>query len=166
MTARDAAPQAQAVRVDFVPKDNYVSQDFLRLEGQRMWPKVWQVACREEELRNVGDYVTYDILDESIIVVRAADQKIKAFYNVCQHRGRRLTEGCGRTNTFMCRYHGWTWKLDGSIAKVLDREDWSGCEAMRDADLKLQDVRVDTWGGFVFVNMDPNAEPLAQFLQR
>lgn len=156
---------AHAIRDDFIPKDAYLSRDFARLEAQRMWPRTWQVACRLEEIPHVGDFVTYDILDESIIVVRSAPGEIRAFFNVCQHRGRRLTEGCGRTNAFMCRYHGWTWKLDGSLAKILAREEYAGCPEMTDDDIRLKDVKVDTWGGFVFVNMDPAAEPLAKYLE-
>jgi phenylpropionate dioxygenase-like ring-hydroxylating dioxygenase large terminal subunit len=153
-----------AVRPDFVPKEAYLSRDFARLEVERLWSKVWQVACRLEEIPRVGDFVTYDILDESIIVVRTSGQEVRAFFNVCQHRGRRLTQGCGRANTFMCRYHGWTWRLDGSLAKILDRDDWSGCPHMEPEDLHLRQVKVDTWGGFVFINMEPDCEPLAKFL--
>ena len=155
----------RAIRNDFVPKEAYISREFAALEAQRVWPRTWQVACREEEIPKVGDFVTYNVLDESIIVVRAAADQIKAFHNVCQHRGRRLTEGCGRTNAFMCRYHGWTWKLDGSLAKVLARDEWDGYPDMRDEDIRLKDVKVGAWGGFVFVNMDPNAEPLAKYLE-
>lgn len=153
------------VRPDFVPKEDYISADVVRLEAERLWPRVWQVACREEELKKAGDYVVYDVVGESIIVLRAASGEIRAFYNVCQHRGRRLLDGCGRMgNKIHCRFHGWQWNLDGTIARVLDREDWDGCEGMTDDDLSLKTVRVDTWGGFVFVNMDPDAEPLAAFL--
>jgi len=154
----------QTVRPDFVPKEGYLSREFAHLEAERLWPHVWQVACRLEEIARVGDFVTYDILDESIIIVRTSDQDIKAFFNVCQHRGRRLTQGCGHANTFMCRFHGWTWRIDGSLAKVLDREDWQGCSGMDADDLRLRDVKVDTWGGFVFINMDPDAENLANYL--
>jgi len=159
-----AKPELPPVRIDFVPKDHYLSQDVLKLEAERLWPRVWQVACREEELKNPGDYVTYDILQESIIVTRQADGSLRAFYNVCQHRGRRLVDGCGRTGMFRCRFHGWQWDLDGRLTKVHDRHDWDGCKSMGDDDLRLKEVLVDTWGGFVFINMDPNAEPLAEFL--
>ena len=153
-----------ALRDDFLPKEAYLSRDFAALEAQRMWPRTWQVACRLEEIAKPGDFVTYDILDESIIVVRTGVDELKAFFNVCQHRGRRLTEGCGRTNAFMCRYHGWTWKLDGSVAKIMSQEDWQGCPDTSNEDFRLKEVRVATWGGFVFVNMDPHAEPLAAYL--
>jgi len=158
------SPAAHEVRPDFVPKDAYIAPEFVKLEAKKLWPRVWQVACRVEEIPQVGDFVTYDILEESIIVVRAAADQIKAFFNVCQHRGRQLTEGCGRTNVLRCKYHGWTWRLDGSITKVQDREDWDGCSHMSDDDLRLKEVKVDTWAGFVFINMDPEAEPLAKYL--
>src|SRR4051812_6789065 len=85
----------------------YFSQSYARAENEKLWGKVWQVACREEEIPKVGDYVTYDILGESIIVVRTAPDRIAAYYNVCLHRGRRLTDGCGRAQKFVCRFHGW-----------------------------------------------------------
>ena len=155
---------AEQMRRDFIPADHYLSADFLRLEGERMWPRVWQVACREEELPSVGSYVTYEVMDETITVVRSSEREIRAFYNACRHRGRRLTEGCGQMSRFHCRFHGWQYDLDGRIQLVLDREDWDGCPDFGDADLSLQPVKADTWGGFVFVNMDPEAEALADYL--
>ena len=147
---------------DFIPKEDYVSRDFARLEQQRLWPRAWQMACREEEIPRVGDYVTYDILDESIIVVRVAPERIAAYHNACQHRGRRLTEGCGHAARLFCRFHGWSWKLDGTIAHVVDRDNWDG--SLKDEDVALPQVRVDRWGGFVFICMDEDAEPLLDFL--
>jgi phenylpropionate dioxygenase-like ring-hydroxylating dioxygenase large terminal subunit len=159
-----AARATSRVRPDFVPAESYISTDFLRLEQARLWPRVWQVACREEELPHVGSFVTYDIMDESLVVVRTAKTRLQAFYNVCQHRGRRLTEGCGQIQQFHCRFHGWQYKLDGTISRVLDRGDWDGCPDFSDRDLSLKEVQVGVWGGFVFVNPDPNAEPLLDFL--
>jgi phenylpropionate dioxygenase-like ring-hydroxylating dioxygenase large terminal subunit len=153
-----------AVRKGLVPAEHYLSRDVVRLENEHLWPRVWQLACREEEIRNVGDFVTYDITDQSIIVVRQAPDLIRAYHNVCQHRGRRLTEGCGTAARFHCRYHGWQWNLDGRVIRVLDRDDWAGCGHMGDEDLRMREVRVDSWAGFVFVNFDADAEPLAQYL--
>jgi phenylpropionate dioxygenase-like ring-hydroxylating dioxygenase large terminal subunit len=152
------------LRADFVPKDHYLSREFLRLEKERLWPKVWQVACREEELPRVGSFIAYDIMDESIVVVRTSATELKAFYNVCQHRGRRLVEGSGQINHFHCRFHGWQYRLDGSVSRVLDRQDWDGCPDVSDRDLSLEPLLVDTWAGWVFVNPDRNAKPLAEFL--
>lgn len=159
-----AALAAETVADDFVPASDYISPEFQKLEYQRMWNKVWQVACREEEISNVGDFVTYEIGDQSFIVVRTAPDTIKSFYNVCLHRGRRLTTGNGNAIRFHCNYHGWQWNINGDIARVVDREDWKSCGKMEDTDLKLTETRVDTWQGFVFINMNPDAGPLAEFL--
>ncbi len=158
-----AALRDERVRPDFVPASDYISREFLQLEYERLWPKTWQMVCREEEIPRIGDHVTYEIGNQSFIVARARDG-IHCFYNVCMHRGRRLTTGCGNVARFHCLYHGWQWNLDGSVARVLDRGDWSGCASMADEDLRLPEALVDTWGGFVFMNMDKNAEPLARFL--
>jgi phenylpropionate dioxygenase-like ring-hydroxylating dioxygenase large terminal subunit len=156
-----------AVRADFVPKSDYISPEVLRRENERLWPRVWQIACRLEEIPRAGDFATYDIAGESILVVRtgAAIDALKAFYNVCQHRGRQLKEGYGNTGeTIFCRFHGWRYRLDGSPARVRSREDWAGCPDFQDADLRLKEVRLDTWGGWVFINMDPNAASLRDYL--
>lgn len=146
-----------------IPIEAYVSADYAQAENEKLWPKVWQIACRLEELKNVGDYVTYDILDESIIVVRSGPEKISAFYNVCQHRGRRLTKGCGHAKIIHCRFHGWGWHINGENASVLDCEDWGG--KLTAENLRLKPVKVDTWGGWVWINMDPDCEPLREYLK-
>ncbi|TAL04163.1 MAG: aromatic ring-hydroxylating dioxygenase subunit alpha [Rhodospirillaceae bacterium] len=160
-TATPAFPPDE-VRDDWVPKEDYVSREFAELERKHLWPRVWQMACREEDLPSPGSYVTYDILDESVIVVRAADGVLKAYNNACLHRGRRLTTGEGRTPNFVCRFHGWTWGLDGTNKRVVDQNDWGGC--LQAAELKLHEFKVATWGGFVFINMDPDCESLDTFL--
>jgi nitrite reductase/ring-hydroxylating ferredoxin subunit len=152
------------VRADWVPAEHYLSREVLELEKKRLWPRVWQLACREEEIPNVGDFVTYDVADQSVVVVRESVDAIRAYHNVCQHRGRRLTEGCGTATKFHCRYHGWQWDLKGRVIRVLDRSDWEGCPDFGDDALRLSEVKVDTWAGFVFINMDPAAEPLARYL--
>jgi len=152
-------------RPDFIPASDYVSPEFLQLEQERLWPKAWQMACREEEVANVGDYVTYEIAGESIVIIRAAEDKIKSYYNVCLHRGRRLQEGAGNSAGFYCQYHGWTWNLDGENTFIQDPEDWSGCPGVDKKSLSLKETLIDTWGGFVFINMDLNAKPLAEYLQ-
>jgi phenylpropionate dioxygenase-like ring-hydroxylating dioxygenase large terminal subunit len=147
-----------------IQKDVYFSPQVAALEKQRLWPRVWQVVCRLEELPAVGSFVTYEILDESIFVIRTAADRVQAFHNVCQHRGRRLLEGRGKTQQIACRFHGWRYNIDGSIHTVVERDDWAGCPHMTDADLGLRPVRVDTWRGWVFVNFDGQALPLDQYL--
>ncbi|TAL02240.1 MAG: aromatic ring-hydroxylating dioxygenase subunit alpha [Rhodospirillaceae bacterium] len=146
-----------------IPVEAYVSEAYARAESDKLWAKVWQVACRVEEIPKVGDYVTYDILDESIIVVRSAPDKITAYYNVCQHRGRRLTEGCGQAKQFRCKFHGWAWGLDGKSTHVLDPQDWG--KSLTPENLRLKEVKVGTWGGWVWINMDPNCQPLQDYLE-
>lgn len=146
-----------------IGRDAYLSLDVLKKEKDALWPKVWQVAGRVEEIPNPGDFITYDIADDSIIVVRARDGQIKAYHNVCPHRGRQLTEGCGHASQFRCRYHGWTFDLDGKNVQIQDRQDWGG--GLSDEETTLHSVKVDTWGGFVWINMDPNSETLAEYLE-
>jgi phenylpropionate dioxygenase-like ring-hydroxylating dioxygenase large terminal subunit len=161
----DETTTGNPVRTDFVPVDDYISKDFLRLENERVWPRVWLMACREEELGKPGSFMTFEIVRESILLVRQDSGAIKAFYNVCQHRGRRLKEGCGQSGrSIYCKFHGWSWNLDGSIQRVVHRAQWDGCPAFGDEDLHLPEVRVDTWGGWVFVTMNPEAPPLLDYL--
>ncbi|WP_235892251.1 aromatic ring-hydroxylating oxygenase subunit alpha [Mycolicibacterium hodleri] len=162
-TAAQASPLSSAtVRDDFVPKEAYFSPEYLRLEKDLLWPRVWQVACRVEEIPNTGDFVTYEVADESIIVSRLDSDTIVAYYNVCQHRGRKLTEGCGNAKNFFCRFHGWRWDLDGSPREVVDRDDYGA--VLQDRDIRLKDVKCDTWGGFVFVTMEADPVPLREYL--
>lgn len=153
---------AGGVRDDFVPKESYYEPRFVQLEKEKLWPRVWQIACRLEEIPAIGDFVTYQIADESIIVSRTTEDALSAYYNVCQHRGRRLTEGVGNAKNFYCRFHGWRWNLDGSPREVLDRDDYKGC--LQDPEIRLKKVHIDTWGGFVFVSMEADPQPLRDYL--
>jgi phenylpropionate dioxygenase-like ring-hydroxylating dioxygenase large terminal subunit len=154
------------VRQDFVPKVDYLSREVLELEKQRLWPAVWLMACREEEVESPGDYVTFDIADESILVLRTQSGELKAFYNVCQHRGRRLKDDeAGNTGgQIFCPFHAWRYDLDGAPIRITAREDWEGCPDFREDGLHLKAVRVDTWGGWVWVTMSPDVEPLLDYL--
>jgi phenylpropionate dioxygenase-like ring-hydroxylating dioxygenase large terminal subunit len=143
--------------------EDYISRDFLEREKAKLWPNVWQVACREEELANPGDFITYDIGDDSIIVTRNKAGEIIAYHNVCPHRGRRLAKGCGKTNQFRCGYHGWTFNLDGENVAIQDRDDWKG--ALDSISVDLHRVRVDSWGGFVFIDLRTEGESLRDYLE-
>lgn len=149
-----------------VPVDLFLSKEVHDLEVERLWKKIWQWACRLEEIPKVGDHVVYDIADLSVIVVRAAEGAgpgaIKAYRNVCLHRGTQLRVEDGNVPKFRCPFHGWTWNLDGSL-------DWIPCEwdfpQVDAASHTLPEVLVDSWQGFVFINFDPDAEPLLTFLE-
>ena len=143
---------------DGVDVQRYLSQEFHDLEMEHVWRKVWQMACREEEIPEVGDHILYEIGDDSIIVVRCAPDEIRGFYNVCLHRGRRLRVQDGYVPEFRCPFHAFTWNLDGTLKDVPARWDFPQIE---DDKFSLPHVKVDTWGGFVFINMDLDAAPLA-----
>ena len=158
--ARNAAP---SLREDYVAAEDYISPEFAKLEKDRLWTRAWLMAGREEELPEVGSYITFEIADQSVTILRAPDQSLKAFHNVCPHRGRKLTAGCGRMGKFFCKYHGWKWDLDGNIADVVDRQDWG--DALQDEDIALQAVRLGTWGGWIFICMDEETESLEDWLE-
>ena len=145
----------------FVPKERYTDPAFLDAELERLWPRVWQIACREEELVELGAYVEYAIGDDSILVVRSAPDTVSAFHNACLHRGTRLAEGAGTLGAAItCPFHGWCYGLDGTLRHVPDRHEFGRLPE----DLRLAPVRTACWGGFVFVNLDGAAEPLLEFL--
>lgn len=159
-----AAPPAEwLVAPDgFVPKARYTDAGFAALEHDRLWCRVWQIACREEELDPPGAYAEYSIGDESVVVTRDGDGTLRAFHNVCLHRGARLVDGsgCADDGTLRCPFHAWRYALDGRCVEVVDADDFAALPA----DLRLPPVRAEAWGGFVFVNLDPAAEPLLDFL--
>jgi len=154
---------ALAVRDDgLIPKERYTSPTFLDLELERLWPRVWQIACREEQVGEVGDYCEYTIGTESVLVLRSGPETVRAFFNACLHRGTRLAQGCGHTETgtLTCPFHAWRYALDGRLVEVVDAAEFGTLPE----GLSLSEVRCERWGGFVFVNLDPDAEPLLEFL--
>lgn len=144
-----------------VPIERYTARAFHDLEVEKVWRRVWQMACREEEIPAVGDHVLYEIADHSLIVMRAAPGEIRAFHNTCLHRGRALRDGPGCVSELRCPFHGWAWKLDGSLHSVPCEWDFAHVDP---AQYRLPEARVGIWGGFVFVNLDPACAPLEEHL--
>lgn len=134
--------------------ERYTSPEFFREEARRMWPRVWQFAAREEELPEPGDVVVYKILDKSFLIVRQEDGGVKAFYNVCLHRGRLLRTESGWSKELKCPFHGFTWRNDGSLKEIPCRWDFSH---LSDEKMALPEVRVARWGGYIMINEDPDA---------
>ncbi|MET0270441.1 MAG: aromatic ring-hydroxylating dioxygenase subunit alpha [Sphingomonas sp.] len=148
----------------------FTSPEYARAEHDLLWPRVWQMAGRTEEIPEVGNFITYEIGDDSIIIVRSAPDEIRAFHNVCPHRGRRLIDtpgdcnrACGTRKRFVCGFHGWAFDLEGKNAYVLDPQDWQG--ALNEERTSLSPVKVEQWGGWLFINMDPDCGPLREFLE-
>ena len=144
-----------------IPVSRYLSREFHEHEAKKLWPKTWQMVAREEQLLNPGDHVIYDIVDQSIILMRGSDRKIRGFYNSCLHRGRALRDGAGSVKEIKCSFHGFTWSLEGAFKSLPCAWDFKHLD--RDK-LALPQVRVETWGGFVFINFDIDAKPLLDYL--
>jgi phenylpropionate dioxygenase-like ring-hydroxylating dioxygenase large terminal subunit len=144
-----------------VPVERYTSRAFHDLEVEKLWKRVWQMACREEEIPAVGDHVVYEIASHSVLVIRTAPDSIRAYHNACLHRGRLLKDRDGSCSELRCPFHGFTWSLDGRLVSLPSAWDFPHVDPEKFA---LPELRVGTWGGFVFVNMDPNCRPLAEHL--
>ena len=142
----------------------YYDEAFYRLECERLWPHVWQYACRLEQIPNVGDWIEYKNLGKSVVVVRTREG-VKAYENTCRHRGVKFAEGHGNCETsgFTCPFHGWRWDMNGKNTFVYGRGMFSERQ-LDQADLNLPQLRVETWGGCAFINYDHDAPPLRETL--
>jgi choline monooxygenase len=146
-----------------VPAERYYSARFAQLEVERMWPKVWQVACMLDHVAEPGDYFEYRCGPYAALIVRGDDGELRAFQNACRHRGNSLCVGSGSgLSELKCGYHGWTWDLVGTLKRVPNRK---GFGPLRMSDFPLVPARVDTWEGLVFVNFDVDAMPLIEYLE-
>ncbi len=145
-----------------VPAERYTSKAFHDLEVEKVWKRVWQMACHEDDIPEVGDYLKYDIAHLSFLVVRTGEETFKAFNNVCLHRGRLLKSHDGkRAREFRCSFHGWAWNIDGGLKEVPCHWDFP---TVTEKEYSLPEVKVGRWGGFVFINPDPDCEPLEDYL--
>ena len=146
-----------------IPFDRYTSIEFLDRELRDVWEKTWQWACREEDIPEAGDYITYEIGDRSVLIVRCQDASIKAYPNACLHRGTQLKPAgsCGNSRNLRCPFHGFTWSLQGTLEEIPCRWDFPH---IQDDQFALPELRVGHWGGFVFINFDHDTRPLEDFL--
>lgn len=149
---------------ELIPTERYFDEEFFKLEQEKLWPRVWQMACRLEEIPDIGDYVEYTILDKSVIVVRG-NEGVKAFFNACRHRGVRLANGPGNCaqKGFICPFHGWRYDLEGRNSFVFGKQIFSA-DMLDQAEIGLKPVRIDFWAGCAFINLDDNAPPLLDCL--
>jgi phenylpropionate dioxygenase-like ring-hydroxylating dioxygenase large terminal subunit len=150
---------------DRLPKERYFDAGFFGLEAEQLWPRVWQMACRLEEIPRPRDFAEYRILDQSVVVVRTDDMGVVAFQNACRHRGFRLAEGHGTCERgFVCPFHGWSYGPDGTNLGVTRRSSFAA-HNLEAADLDLTPVRCEVWGGCAWVNLDPGAPPLRDCIE-
>jgi phenylpropionate dioxygenase-like ring-hydroxylating dioxygenase large terminal subunit len=146
-----------------IPTQRYYDEEFYRLECERLWPHVWQMACRLEQIPNVGDWIEYTNLGKSVIIVRTK-AGIKAYNNACRHRGVKLAQehhGNCETQGFTCPFHGWRWNMDGKNTFVYGKHLFSERQ-LEQADLALAPCRVELWGGCAWINWDDKAPALLE----
>ena len=153
-------PPASPTRV---PAARYYCTEFASLENAHMWPRVWQLACTLDHVAEPGDFFEYRCGPYSVLIVRDDTGQLRAFQNVCRHRGNSLCTGTGsQLSELRCGYHGWTWDLAGALKRVPNRK---GFGALHMGDFPLIAVRVEVWERLVFVNLDVSAMPLADYLE-
>lgn len=159
-------PIPYAVEVpDRAPKERYYSQEFFDLEAEQLWSRTWQMACRLEEIPEPGDFTIYEILDQSVIVIRGEDGEIRAMHNTCRHRGVKLATAPGNcAKEFVCPFHGWCYDQSGRNTKIPMRKSFAQHNIDAD-DVSLAPVQCDTWGGCVWINLDPEAPPLRESIE-
>lgn len=142
----------------------YTSREFMQLEWERLWTKVWLLGGRELDMPEPGDYIVSEIGPESVLLVRQKDGRIRAFYNVCQHRGNRLRPcgigSAGEALSFKCQYHHWEYELDGTYRRIPDIDTFPQGKPPHG----LVELPCDTWGSFVWFSLDPKVQPLREFL--
>jgi len=154
----DIDPGTIAMRI---PTARYNSPEYQAQERAQIWMKVWQIAGRADELAAPGDWKVYAIFDQSFVIVRGKDMVLRGFVNACRHRGNVLCQGKGHSGRFTCPYHLWTYGLDGKLLAVA-RPDLVG--NIDKDEHRLIEVPVGSFAGFIFLNPDPGAAPLANFL--
>src|SRR6185312_12589354 len=140
----------------------YLEPEIVRLEQEAIFERTWQLAGHVADLAEPGSYITADVVDQPVLVVRDHDGEIRAFRNVCRHRGSRLLAGSGSCGkAIRCLYHGWTYKLDGRLIGVPEGREIPDLDKSR---LGLHHVRAEVFCGLIFVNLDPAAAPLGERL--
>ncbi|GAT08965.1 aromatic ring-hydroxylating dioxygenase subunit alpha [Mycolicibacterium novocastrense] len=143
--------------------DRYTCPEYAAGEREKIWMRAWQIVGRVDELPKPGDWKKYDIMDQSFIIVRGKDEKLRGFVNACRHRGNALciTETGNAKRGFLCQYHLWSYDLEGRLKGLL-RENLAG--PIDKTENSLLAVSVDTFAGFIFLNPDPEAQPLREYL--
>ena len=145
-----------------LPANLYFDPEIYALEKQKIFANSWQVVGRHDQVANPGDYFTTELIGEPLLIVRGADLKLRAFYNVCRHRAGPPAEGCGSRKLFRCGYHGWTYDLEGSLISATEIE---GVEDFRRENFAFVPVRVEEWFNLIFVNLSSEAADLAGSLR-
>lgn len=151
---------AEPSRAQTLDASWYLDPTVYDLEMERIFARTWQPVAKLKDVAEIGDYVATDAAGEPILVTRDTKNRIRAYYNVCPHRAGALARGCGNRKSIQCTYHGWTFDLDG---RLMNTPYFFEVEDFNPADFNLREIRVDTWGPYVFVNLDDNSPGLREW---
>jgi len=144
-----------------LPSPWYFRPEVYEEEKEKIFYKSWRVVCHRSEVANPGDYATVKVLDQGVFVIRGRDGVLRAFNNVCQHRAHELLQGKGNVKAVItCPYHAWAYAPDGSLRTARNCESVAGFDK---ADFGLTPVRVQEFGGFIFINLDDDAKPMNEW---
>ncbi|MEZ5498739.1 MAG: aromatic ring-hydroxylating dioxygenase subunit alpha [Steroidobacteraceae bacterium] len=158
--AARTAPPPGFPKFPDIPAGRYVDPQFLKLERQHLWRRSWLYACHIDQLPERGSFLLWKKTGTPIVIVRGKDNVVRAFYNTCRHRGAPLVkDASGKCEGFVCSYHGWTYRLDGELINLRDKRDFVGLDP---AERRLIEVRCERFFNWIFINEDPQAEPLAE----
>lgn len=162
---QDTWPESWRLLEHGIRTGRYTDAAFCKLEHEKLWLKVWQMATRVDAIPEPGDYTVYDIGHQSVIILRTDDNHIKAFNNACPHRGTALAEGCGEfeKSRIICPFHGWRWDLDGRNQYVLEQQQFRDGKLSKE-DAALREVAVEVFAGFVFINFQKDPPSFAEFI--
>jgi choline monooxygenase len=144
-------------QAETLPSAYYTEPDYLKIESEAMFSKEWQLACHESQIPNAGDSICRTVAENPVIIVRTNEMEVKAFYNVCKHRGGPMSVKKGTTSVLQCQYHGWTYLMDGSLRGV---PQFDRVELFDKKDYGLRPVQSAIWDGLVFITLSENPRPI------
>ncbi len=145
-----------------LPAWTYSDPEFFTIEMERVIRPSWQVVCHESDVAKAGDWHTLDYAGESVVVIRGNDAKLRAFTNVCRHRGSRLLDGAsGSTRTIACPYHAWTYNIDGTLRAIPLKETYGALDLAKHG---LSPVEIEVWQGFIFVRLKSGGPSVAEMM--
>jgi len=155
----DYTPSVDLSRATTMPSRWYTNPHFLELEKEKIFWKTWQPVGHVEDVMRPGDFFTCEVTGEPLVVTRGQDGQLRAFFNVCMHRAGPVALAKGNRKSLQCKYHGWTYGLDG---RLLTAPEFDGVKDWQKEAVCLKSVKVEAWGPWIFVNLDPNAPPLSE----
>ena len=155
----DYTPTDDLASAETMPARWYTDPQFLELEKHNIFWKTWQPVGRVDDVRRVGDFFTCEVVGEPLVIVRNLEDELKAYFNVCPHRAAVVAHGRGNRKSLQCKYHGWTYDLNGKLMRAPEFEGVKNWDADK---VCLQSVQCEAWGPWVFVNLDPSARPLQE----